>query len=90
MADEKSIENDKPVAIDRRASHMSVEDALSPASSSGDSDSEHEDHEFDRRSMRLRPSLSHTSSTGAVGGILQSTLSRTYTQRTNVNFIRIP
>jgi multidrug resistance protein len=83
MADEKSIDKEKPLAIDRRASHMSVEDALSPTSSFGDSDSEHEDHEFDRRSMRLRPSLSHTSSTGAVGGILQSTLSRTYTQRTN-------
>ena len=65
----------------RRESAMSVEQV----SSSGDSiltESDHEEYERDYNEKRLRPHISHTSSTGAVGGIVP-TLARTSTQKTN-------
>ncbi|KAK3678984.1 hypothetical protein LTR78_001437 [Recurvomyces mirabilis] len=68
---------------DRRRSHMSIEDANS---NSGDSILTESDHDSDdhhnnyRRS--LAPQLSRTSSTGAVGGIVATSLNRTWTQGT--------
>ncbi|KAK5112729.1 hypothetical protein LTR62_003827 [Meristemomyces frigidus] len=70
---------------DRRRSHMSVEEPDSPHSSSGDSILTESDHEDERRDHRkaLAPQLSRTSSTGAVGGIVATSLNRTWTQGTS-------
>ena len=75
---------------DRRTSHMSIEDPTSRASSSGDSILTESDHEYERyssesrRGRPLAPHLSRTTSTasaGAIGGIVSSSLNRTYTGR---------
>jgi len=66
---------------------MSAEEPGSPVSSSGDSISEASEHDErynrDFPEKRLRPHLSHTSSTGAVGGIVPTTsaMHRTYTNK---------
>ena len=68
----------------RRVSQMSIEDPLSPTSSSGDSISEHSQQERYNRDFpekKLRPHLSHASSTGAIGGIPAASLHRTQTNK---------
>ena len=66
----------------RRVSHMSIEDSASPASDSDsiltESDVEHYSQGF--QDKKLRPQLSHTSSTGAIGGVVP-TLLRTRTNK---------
>ena len=53
----------------RRASDMSVEEPPSPGSSSSSSIGE-EEYESDYRANSLRPTISRTSSTNAVGGVV--------------------
>ncbi|KAK5129609.1 hypothetical protein LTR08_003040 [Meristemomyces frigidus] len=82
---EKEKETDISV---RRASHMSMEDSSSPASDSNsiqtESDVERYNRDFPEKN--LRPHISHTSSTGAVGGVVP-TLHKTQTNRsTATNF----
>jgi multidrug resistance protein len=72
-------------AIERRVSHMSIEEPSSPASTSSDSDfGDDGDHEDDFRQNQLRPSLSHTSSMNQVGNVVPTLeLMRTWTTRTS-------
>nr|POF01196.1 multidrug resistance protein 1 [Quercus suber] len=74
-------EKDVAMSVRRR---MSVEDCSSPISNSGDSISECSDddrYNRDYPEKTLTPHISRTSSTGAVGGIVPTSLHRTYTNR---------
>ncbi|KAK3714466.1 hypothetical protein LTR37_007772 [Vermiconidia calcicola] len=69
---------------------MSVEDPITPGSASSNSDhetiEEHEEYGPDYREKRLMPSLSRTSSTNAVGGVVPTLeLSRTKSSGTLTN-----
>lgn len=72
-------------AIERRASHMSVEEPTSAASTSSESTcGDEEEYEPDFRQNHLRPSLSHTSSMNQVGNVVPTLeLMRTWTTRTS-------
>lgn len=85
---ESSVEKEKDLQTAhsaRRISHMSVEDPLSPASSCGDSISDASSHNHDYNERTLRPhlsrTLSRTSSTAAVGGIVPTELHKVHTNR---------
>ena len=66
----------------RRPSHMSIEESSSPASDTDSiqtvSDIEHYNGDYPEKN--LRPHISHTSSTGAIGGVVP-TLQRSRTNR---------
>jgi multidrug resistance protein len=78
--------DEKPTVSERRVSHMSIEDPLSPASNSSDSiyEEEAEEYEDDIRPNRLMPGLSRTVSTNSVGNVVPTLeLQRTWTSRTS-------
>ncbi|KAK3657841.1 hypothetical protein LTR56_002220 [Elasticomyces elasticus] len=90
-AERKEAVSEAEVATkDRRKSHMSIEEQEpgSPTSSASSilTESDHERYSVDsqRRPRSLAPHLSRTTSTasaGAIGGIVSSSLNRTYTGR---------
>lgn len=85
MAAEPS-KDEKATVSERRVSHMSIEDPLSPASNSSDSiyEEEEEEYEHDYRENRLVHHLSRTVSTNSVGNVVPTLeLQRTWTSRTS-------
>nr|OQO21459.1 hypothetical protein B0A51_11777 [Rachicladosporium sp. CCFEE 5018] len=94
MEKEKEHEADQPRHANRH-SVMSYEDPMSPASNSSDTDSisttsDHSEHSYHSRyshdyyGNELRPHLSRVSSTGAVGGVIPTQLSRSRTNKSTV------
>lgn len=78
--------DEKTTVSTRRISHMSIEDPLSPASTSSDSiyGEEDEEYEDDFRENHLVPYLSRTVSTNSVGNVVPTLdLQRTWTSRTS-------
>ena len=69
----------------RRVSHMSIEDPMSPGSNSSDSIYEDSEHEYDAdfNENYLRPQMSRSSSTNAVGGVVP-TLERNLTKSSTI------
>ncbi|KAF2163726.1 hypothetical protein M409DRAFT_25912 [Zasmidium cellare ATCC 36951] len=85
--DEKSTATTKEVmdVSTRRASHMSIEDPLSPVSTSSDSisiASRPSRYSQEHPSQTLARHLSHASSTNAVGGVVPTYIDRSWTHTT--------
>lgn len=83
MSEKQPVDEKETAVAARRVSHMSFEDPMSPASSSGNSimtEPDHEQYNHDFSEKTLKPHISRVSSAGAIGGVLP-TLHRTSTNK---------